>query len=218
MIVGGGFGGLLAAARLREVGVERYSHHREGGRLRRHVVLESLSGCAVRHRGLHLSAAARRDRLHPEGEVLRRRDLRSRLAHRKAVQPLRSRLLPDPGQRSPLGGRPMEGDDRRDDVFRARYVIMSSGPLNRPKLPGIPGIENFKGHTFHTSRWDYDYTGGPPRWPDKLADKRVAIIGTGATPSSASRTSGTTRSNSTCSSARRPRWMSAATRRPTRNG
>ena len=48
----------------------------------------------------------------------------------------------------------------RGDVFKTRFVIMSSGPLNKPKLPGIPGIEKFKGHTFHTSRWDYDYTGG----------------------------------------------------------
>ena len=59
---------------------------------------------------------------------------------------------------------------------------MSSGPLNRPKLPAIPGIENFKGHTFHTSRWDYDYTGGDTTGGlHKLADKRVGIIGTGAT-------------------------------------
>ena len=36
------------------------------------------------------------------------------------------------------------------------------GPLHVPKLPGIPGIESFKGHSFHTSRWDYDYTGGDP--------------------------------------------------------
>jgi len=70
----------------------------------------------------------------------------------------------------------------RDDVFQARFVVMSSGPLNRPKLPGIPGIENFKGHTFHTSRWDYDYTGGDPTGGlHKLRDKRVGIIGTGAT-------------------------------------
>jgi cyclohexanone monooxygenase len=70
----------------------------------------------------------------------------------------------------------------RGDVFRARFMIMSSGPLNRPKLPAIPGIENFKGHTFHTSRWDYDYTGGDTTGGmTKLADKRVAIIGTGAT-------------------------------------
>jgi cyclohexanone monooxygenase len=59
---------------------------------------------------------------------------------------------------------------------------MAAGPLNRPKLPGIPGIEEFGGHAFHTARWDYDYTGGCPERPDldKLADKRVAIIGTGA--------------------------------------
>ena len=59
---------------------------------------------------------------------------------------------------------------------------MSSGPLNRPKLPAIPGIEKFKGHTFHTSRWDYDYTGGDTTGGlHKLNDKRVGIIGTGAT-------------------------------------
>ena len=70
----------------------------------------------------------------------------------------------------------------RDDVFQARFVIMSSGPLNRPKLPAIPGIEKFKGHTFHTSRWDYDYTGGDTTGGMyKLKDKRVGIIGTGAT-------------------------------------
>ena len=59
---------------------------------------------------------------------------------------------------------------------------MSSGPLNRPKLPGIKGVEKFKGHTFHTSRWDYDYTGGDSTGElTELADKRVGIIGTGAT-------------------------------------
>ena len=71
--------------------------------------------------------------------------------------------------------------DRGDDM-RARFVIMSNGPLNRPKLPGIPGIRDYRGHTFHTSRWDYDYTGGSPDGGlHKLADKRVGIIGTGAT-------------------------------------
>ena len=54
--------------------------------------------------------------------------------------------------------------------------------LHKAKLPGIPGIEDFQGHSFHTSRWDYKYTGGGPEEPmDKLHDKVVAIIGTGAT-------------------------------------
>ncbi|MGP1282129.1 MAG: flavin-containing monooxygenase [Parasphingopyxis sp.] len=72
--------------------------------------------------------------------------------------------------------------DRGDD-FTADFVGLGTGPLHVPKLPGIPGIESFQGHSFHTSRWDYDYTGGDPDGAllDKLADKRVAIIGTGAT-------------------------------------
>ena len=70
----------------------------------------------------------------------------------------------------------------RGDAIRAQFVAMANGPLNRPKLPGIPGITSFRGHTFHTSRWDYDYTGGGSEGNlTGLSDKRVAIIGTGAT-------------------------------------
>jgi cation diffusion facilitator CzcD-associated flavoprotein CzcO len=70
----------------------------------------------------------------------------------------------------------------RNDRMKARIVLIGGGPLSRPKLPGIPGIQGFKGHTFHTSRWDYEYTGGDSTGNlQKLADKRVAIIGTGAT-------------------------------------
>ncbi|MGX1809017.1 flavin-containing monooxygenase [Nocardia sp. NPDC055321] len=69
----------------------------------------------------------------------------------------------------------------RDDDIRARFVIMAQGPFNKPKLPGIPGIGDFQGHTFHSARWDYDYTGGTSRGGlDKLAGKKVAVIGTGA--------------------------------------
>jgi len=72
--------------------------------------------------------------------------------------------------------------DRGDDI-RARHVIMGCGVLNMPKLPGISGIASFKGKMFHSSRWEYDYTGGSCDNPvlDKLADKKVAIVGTGAT-------------------------------------
>ena len=71
----------------------------------------------------------------------------------------------------------------RGDAFTAQYLAMGTGPLHVPKLPGIPGIESFKGHSFHTSRWDYKYTGGTPEGAplENLADKRVGIIGTGAT-------------------------------------
>ena len=48
----------------------------------------------------------------------------------------------------------------RGDDIRARFVVMAAGSFNRPKLPGIPGLREFTGHMFHSSRWDYDYTGG----------------------------------------------------------
>ena len=66
----------------------------------------------------------------------------------------------------------------RGDEIRARFVAMANGYLQRPKLPGIKGIADFAGHTFHTSRWDYEYTGADLRG---LSDKRVGIVGTGAT-------------------------------------
>jgi cation diffusion facilitator CzcD-associated flavoprotein CzcO len=70
----------------------------------------------------------------------------------------------------------------RGDRFTAQFVAMANGPLSRPKLPGIPGINDFAGHTFHTSRWDYRYTGGSSEGGlTGLSDKRVGIIGTGAT-------------------------------------
>jgi cyclohexanone monooxygenase len=70
----------------------------------------------------------------------------------------------------------------RGDKISAQYVITATGPLSKPKLPGIPGMETFKGKTFHTARWDYNYTGGDSKGGmHNLADKKVAIIGSAST-------------------------------------
>ena len=70
----------------------------------------------------------------------------------------------------------------RDDNLTARFVVTSTGPMSKPRLPGIPGIGDFKGHSFHTCRWDFDYTGGDNNGGlHKLAGKKVAIIGTAST-------------------------------------
>lgn len=71
----------------------------------------------------------------------------------------------------------------RFDAFTAQFVGLGTGPLHVAKLPGMAGVETFKGHSFHTSRWDYAYTGGDRLGAPmtRLADKRVGIIGTGAT-------------------------------------
>ena len=63
------------------------------------------------------------------------------------------------------------------DVMRAQFVICANGTLAKPKLSAISGMESFAGHSFHTSRWDYNYTGENL---EHLRDKVVGIIGTGA--------------------------------------
>ncbi|KAF5023784.1 hypothetical protein F66182_4140 [Fusarium sp. NRRL 66182] len=81
---------------------------------------------------------------------------------------------------TPQQGSGQEGSAIR---IRSRFTIMATGFTLIPQIPRIPGIEKFKGHCFHTARWDYKVTGGTPDNPEmaKLKDMRVGIIGTGAT-------------------------------------
>ena len=108
----------------------------------------------------------------------------------------------------------------RGDEFRARFVTMGTGPLHRPKLPGIPGIESFGGHAFHTSRWDYDYTGGDRRvrpstgWPASGS----ASSAPAPPPCSASPTWRGARASCTCSSGRRRRSTCGTTSPSTPSG
>ena len=77
-------------------------------------------------------------------------------------------------------GRWLVKTDRGDEV-RCRWYVLAVGILNLLKLPAIPGMEDFEGRSFHTARWDYGYTGGGAHEPlHKLADKTVAVLGTGA--------------------------------------
>lgn len=80
-------------------------------------------------------------------------------------------------------GTQRRGSEDAPVSLTADFVILASGLLNFPKLADLPGIEEYQGHTFHTSRWDYGYTGGSPEDPElrNLADKKVGIVGTGAT-------------------------------------
>jgi len=185
LVIGGGFGGLLAAARLREAGVERIRIVEKGGDfggtwywnrypgaqcdIESYIYLPLLEETGYVPREKYAFAAEIREHSRRIGEHF---DLYRDALFQTEIRDIRW----------------LEDEKRwliatsRDDAIKARYVVMSNGPLNRPKLPGIPGIEAFKGHSFHTSRWDYDYTGGSNQGDlTGLADKRVAIIGTGAT-------------------------------------
>jgi hypothetical protein len=125
----------------------RPAHHREGRRLRRHLVLEPLPRRGVRRRVVHLPAAARRGRLHAEGEVLAGAPRSSSTAARSAATST-STATPASRPRSPscvgTTATPLGDQHQPRRPMRARFVVMANGPLHRPKLPGIPGIESFR--------------------------------------------------------------------------
>ncbi len=185
VIIGGGFGGLLAAARLREAGVKRIRIIEKGGDFGGTWYWNRYPGaqCDVESYIylplLEETGYVPQERYSYAPEILEhsRRIGEKFDLYRDACFQTQIKELTWSEEESRW-----IVTTNRDDVMRARYVIMSSGPLNRPKLPGIPGIETYKGHTFHTSRWDYNYTGGDTTGNlHKLSDKRVAVIGTGAT-------------------------------------
>ncbi|EXJ71207.1 uncharacterized protein A1O5_06201 [Cladophialophora psammophila CBS 110553] len=75
------------------------------------------------------------------------------------------------------------GKEGNPITVHSRFVVLATGLTFFPHIPQVPGIEKFKGACFHTARWDYHSTGGTSTKPEmlKLRDKRVGVIGTGAT-------------------------------------
>ncbi|HEY4344856.1 MAG TPA: NAD(P)/FAD-dependent oxidoreductase [Parvibaculum sp.] len=185
LIVGGGFGGLIAAARLREAGVRDIRIIEKGGDFGGTWYWNRYPGAQCDIESYIYLPLLEETNYIPKEKYSYANEIR---AHARRIGETFDLYRSACFQTEIREVKWLEDEKRwliatnRDDRMKARYVVMSSGPLNRPKLPGIPGIETFKGHSFHTSRWDYDYTGGNNEGGlDKLADKRVAIIGTGAT-------------------------------------
>jgi cyclohexanone monooxygenase len=185
IVIGGGFGGLLAAARLREAGVASLRIIEKGGDFGGTWYWNRYPGAACDVESyiylplLEEVGYVPKEKYSAAPEILqhsraigRHFGLYDDVCFQTEVTELR---WEEAAQRWIVS-------TNRGDRMRARFVAMANGPLNRPKLPGIPGIETYQGHSFHTSRWDYAYTGGGPDGGlTKLRDKRVAIIGTGAT-------------------------------------
>lgn len=185
LVVGGGFGGLLTGARLRQAGFTDIRMTEEGG---------DFGGTWYwnRYPGIHcdIEASVYMPLLEEVGTVPTRRYAPGEEIRQHAIAIGRHFALYDDVLFHTRITELRWDDDAaewdvqtdRGDAMRARYVIVSSGSLSQPKLPAIPGIETFTGHTFHTSRWDYGYTGGDQTGGlTGLADKRVAVVGTGAT-------------------------------------
>ena len=186
VVIGGGFGGLLAGARLREAGVDDIRMIEKGGDFGGTWYWNRYPGAACDVESYVYLPLLEEIGYIPIEKYSRAPEILAHSARdRQEVRPLPRRLLPDRSHRAALGrGRRCAGSSRRTAATACARAssCMANGPLHRAKLPGIPGIETFKGHSFHTSRWDYDYTGGTSEGNlTGLRDKRVGIIGTGAT-------------------------------------
>jgi cyclohexanone monooxygenase len=184
VVLGGGFAGLLAAARIKEAGIDDIRILEMGGDFGGTWYWNRYPGiqCDIESYCymplLEEVGYMPKDRYAYGPEIYEhcRRIARHFDLYGKAVFGTIIRSL----RWDPAINRWRVSTNRGDDI-RARFVVMAQGFNNRPKLPGVPGLDAFKGHSFHTSRWDYDYTGGEADGElTKLADKRVAVIGTGA--------------------------------------
>jgi cation diffusion facilitator CzcD-associated flavoprotein CzcO len=185
VIIGGGFGGLLAGARLREAGIQDIRIIEKGGDFGGTWYWNRYPGAQCDIESYIYLPLLEETGYIPKEKYSYAPEI---LAHARRIGE-KFDLYRNACFQTQIKALTWSEDEcrwivttNRDDRMRARYVVMSNGPLNRPKLPGISGIDSFKGHTFHTSRWDYRYTGGDTNGNlHKLGDKRIAVIGTGAT-------------------------------------
>jgi cyclohexanone monooxygenase len=185
LVIGGGFGGLLAGARLKEAGIKDVRIVEKGGDFGGTWYWNRYPGAQCDIEAYVYLPLLEELNYVPKEKYSHAPEI---LAHSSAIgkhYDLYEKTL----FQTQVTNMQWDEDTARwtvetnkGDKVRARFVAMANGPLDRPKLPGIPGIDTYNGHTFHTSRWSYDYTGGSPEGGlTKLKDKRVAIIGTVAT-------------------------------------
>ena len=185
LIVGGGFGGLMSAARMREAGVPRIRIVEAGGDVGGTWYWNRYPGAACDVESyiyfplLEETGYMPTERYSKAAEI---REHSQRIARHFGLYDLALFSTQVTSLAWDAGANVWNVATNRGDQMRARFVVLTTGPLNKPKLPAIPGITDFAGHAFHTSRWDYAYTGGSATEPMAgLIGKRVAIIGTGAT-------------------------------------
>ncbi len=185
LVIGGGFGGLLTSGRLREQGVDNIRVVEKGADFGGTWYWNRYPGAACDVESYIYLPMLEETGYVPGEKYARAPEI---LAHcRKLAQ--RYDLYPRALFQTVVTD--LQWDEERarwiaatsrDDRIAARFVISACGFIQKPRLPGIAGIEDFRGHAFHTSRWDYRYTGGDEKGGlTGLADKRVGIIGTGAT-------------------------------------
>nr|BFE55563.1 NAD(P)/FAD-dependent oxidoreductase [Dactylosporangium thailandense] len=184
-VVGGGFGGLLLGARLRDLGYDNIRLVEQGGDFGGTWYWNRYPGAACDTEAYIYLPLLEETGYMPSEKYVKAPEI---LEHCRRIA-RHYHLYDNALLQTRVSGVTWSEDTKlwtvetdRGDVFTARYVCMTAGAMQKPKLPGVPGIESYRGHTFHTTRWDYGYTGGDSTGRlEGLADKRVAIVGTGAT-------------------------------------
>ena len=185
VIIGGGFGGVLSGARLREQGIDDFRIIEKGGDFGGTWYWNRYPGASCDIESYIYFPLLEETSFIPKRKYT---DAAETLDYFKILSDKFS-LKENALFQTEVNEVKWISDEKlwfiktnRQDSIKARYVIHANGFLNRPKLPAMKGINDYQGHTFHTSRWDYAYTGGNSNGNlNNLRDKKVAIIGTGAT-------------------------------------
>ena len=185
VIIGGGFGGVLSGARLREQGIDDFRIIEKGGDFGGTWYWNRYPGASCDIESYIYFPLLEETNFIPKRKYT---DAAETLDYFKILSDKFS-LKENALFQTEVNEVKWISDEKlwfiktnRKDSIKARYVIHANGFLNRPKLPAMKGINDYQGHTFHTSRWDYAYTGGNSNGNlNNLRDKKVAIIGTGAT-------------------------------------
>ena len=185
VIIGGGFGGVLSGARLREQGIDDFRIIEKGGDFGGTWYWNRYPGASCDIESYIYFPLLEETNFIPKRKYT---DAAETLDYFKVLSDKFS-LKENALFQTEVNEVKWISDEKlwfiktnRQDSIKARYVIHANGFLNRPKLPAMKGINDYQGHTFHTSRWDYAYTGGNSNGNlNNLRDKKVAIIGTGAT-------------------------------------
>lgn len=184
-IIGGGFGGILAAARLKESGIDNFKIFEKGGDFGGTWYWNRYPGASCDIESYIYFPLLEQTKFIPKqkytnapetleyiGVIAKKYGLKERAIFQTEITKV---SWSDEKKLWNIS-------TNKGDSINAKFVVHSNGPLNRPKLPAIKGIDKYQGHTFHTSRWDYKFTGGNSKGNlNGLKDKKVAIIGTGAT-------------------------------------
>lgn len=172
IIVGGGFAGVGAAIKLREAGITDFLLLEKAGELGGVWRENTYPGCAC-----DVPSALYSYSFAPNPSWSRvfagQAEIKAYLqhtAHQAGVLP-HVRF-----GHEVLSARWSEADggwhlETPHGVLKARYAILAAGPMHEPVLPDVPGLADFPGAVFHSSRWRHDID---------LRGKRVAVIGSGA--------------------------------------